>query len=157
MPIQSPEFTPAQPAATQANLGLTSENDAQNWMTQAAQRQQIGANTGDIQAQTAQRQAQTAQLNAVLPAIIAKGQADQLSAQNDIASATATQQMRGQFQSMKPQVIQDIAALHDPNNIPKEADGSPDWSATFAGMALWTSKKAHWPSWIWWWAACTAF
>ena len=87
MPVLSPQFDAAQPAATQANLALQSENDTQNWMTQAAQRQQLSANTQETQARTAQMQA-------VLPAVIAKAHADQIGAQNAVATATAQQLAR---------------------------------------------------------------
>ena len=131
MPVLSPTFVPAQAPDTGEEISLQSQNDAQNWMTQAATRQQTQASTADIQAQTSQREqqnAQQAQLFAMnIPALYAKGQADTLSAQNDAAASTLTQQLRGQWQSLKPQVISDLAAIHDPANLKTEPDGTPDW------------------------------
>jgi hypothetical protein len=139
MPVLSPEFeAPMGPAQGT----LEAENLGQSWVTQAAQRAQIAAQTGQIGAQTGLIQANTAEaqqntsqqaqaFQAALPAVIAKNQADQLAAQNDIASATLQQNLRGQWQALKPQVVQDIGDITDPNNIPKEADGTPDWTAIY--------------------------
>ena len=123
-----PTFEPAQAPSVAPEMGLQSENDAQNWMTQAAQRGQIQANTQATQQETAQNAQKFATL---LPALAAKANSDTLSFQNDAASATIQQQLRGQWQSMKPQVVQDIGTITDPNNIPKEADGTPDWEAIY--------------------------
>ena len=123
-----PTFDPTQAPDTQAKIGMQSANDVQTWMTQAAQRQQLQANTAETQQNT---QEQAAKFAAILPTLQAKGQADVLAAQNDLAASTLTQQLRGQWQSLKPQVVQDLANIHDPANIPKEADGTPDWNAIY--------------------------
>lgn len=132
MPVLSPEFqdptAQAQTTLAAQQQGTNTVSAQQNWMTQAAQRAQLGAQTAETQQNTQQ---QAAKFAAVLPALQAKGQADVLAQQNDLAAATATQNMRGQFQSMKPAVVQDIAAINDPNNVPKEADGTPDWNAIY--------------------------
>lgn len=99
---------------------LQGENDAQNWMTQAAQRK-------NIEAETAQRQQQTNQLIAMAPVIAAKRQADILAAQNEIVASTAMQGYRAQWQSLKPQLIEDLAKVEDPNEQPATEDGTPDW------------------------------
>lgn len=116
-----PRFDPAQAPAVSSQLNLQSQSDAQSWMSQAQER--------DIQQQQNARQQEIFQ--AMLPAFQAKSQADTLAAQNDIASATAQQNVRGQWQSLKPQVISDLAALEDPANQPKEPDGTPDWNAKY--------------------------
>lgn len=126
-----PEFMPMQAPGTQAGLDLAGENDAQSWMTQAAQRSQIQANTQGTEATTQETQLRSAMFQAQLPALTAKAQADVASAKNEIDSATLQQNLRGEWQSQKPQVVQDIADITDPNNIPKEADGTPDWGAIY--------------------------
>ena len=128
MPVLSPTFVPAQAPDVPTELGQQAEGNAQSWMTQAANRQDTAARTAQVQQQTAQA-AQTFQ--AILPALIAKNQADQLADQNDVASATLQQQLRGQWQSLKPQVVADIGKIQDPTNQPMEPDGTPDWNAKY--------------------------
>ena len=115
-----PSFTPAQPPDTIARIGMEADNQQQNWMTQAASRKQMAASTE-------QTQAQTAQMRAALPALIAKHAADAASSQNDLDAALAAQTARASFQTMKPQVIQDIMDVEDPMNHAKTEDGTPDW------------------------------
>jgi len=154
MPVLSPEF---QDPTAQAQTTLAAEQQGnnnvtaqQNWMTQAAQRAQIGANTAETQQNTQQ---QAAQFAALLPVLQAKSQADVITQQNDLAAAIAIQNMRASFQSMKPDVVKDIAQINDPKNVPKEPDGTPDWNAIsnkyenlqakYAGLALLPESKQY--------------
>lgn len=115
-----PTFSPAEAPGTSARVGLQSQNDAQNWMTQASQRQRI-------QADTQGQQLQNARMQAELPARVAEAQANVIAAQTGIVAATDMQRLRGQWQDLKPKVIQDIADIEDPNNQPATEDGTPDW------------------------------
>jgi hypothetical protein len=103
-----PQFDPAQPADTQAKLSLQGENDAQSWMTQAAQR-------SDIQAQVAQRQQQTVQqaqqFATMLPALQAKGVADVVQQQNAAAVATAQQNSRAAAATQAQQANNDYLGI----------------------------------------------
>lgn len=109
-------------------MSLQAANEGQNWMTQAATRQHMQAQTQETEQQTQQ---QAAQFQAMMPAIVAKSQADVATAKNDLDSAVLQQQLRGQWQGLKPQVITDIGKLNDPDNVPKQPDGTPDWSAYY--------------------------
>lgn len=128
MPIDLPQFDPAQAPSTVAQIGLQGQNDSQSWMDQAQNRQiqQVQSNIAQAQAQ---RQQQIFALN--LPALVAKSQADTLGDQNDAQSALLQQQLRGQWQTMKPQVIADLGSIEDPANQKTEADGTPDWTAKY--------------------------
>lgn len=145
-----PEFNPegspsenAQVIAQAMDAATQARNASNSWMTQAVQRQ-----IAQAQEQRTQQQFMT-----MLPALHAKVQADTLAAQNDAAAAQAQQTMRGQWQSMKPQVVADIAAINDPNNVPLKPDGSPDWDrkyqqyeqlqAKYSGLALLPEGKAY--------------
>lgn len=115
-----PSFQPGQAPDTQAKLYLEGGNAAQNWMTSAASR-------ANIEQQTEASRINNEKMRAALPAYIAKAQADTISAQSDVAAATLMQTLRGQFQSLKPQVIGELADIEDPNNQAATEDGTPDW------------------------------
>ena len=87
-----PTFDPAQSPAAGVQLGLTAQNDAQNWMTQAANRQETAARTGHIGAQTQLTQAQTNQLQTMLPAIQAEAYANTLTFHAKAQQAQIVQQ-----------------------------------------------------------------
>jgi hypothetical protein len=82
-----PTFMPAQAPNVGPSDLMESANLAQNWMSQAANR----ANT---QANTQETQAKTQQLQMMMPALVAKTQADQAVAQGTLASAVVQQNMR---------------------------------------------------------------
>lgn len=123
-----PQFTPSQAPDTPAELSLQGAQAGQSWMNQTQARSIQAAQEQRAQAM---EQRQQAQFQAFLPALVAKSQADMASAQNDVASATLQQQLRGQWQSLKPQVIQDLASINDPGNQPVDEDGTPDWNARY--------------------------
>lgn len=115
-----PTYVSPQAPDTIAKLGIEAGDHAQSWMTQAANRDQIRANTQE----TEQR---TNQMRAMLPVLVAKGNADIASAQNDITAAANMQSLRAGWQELKPKVIDDMAAIEDPVNQPATEDGTPDW------------------------------
>lgn len=115
-----PTYVSPQAPDTIAKLGLESGDHVQNWMTQAAHRENINA-------QTEATRLQSDKIRAAMPALIAKGESDRIAAQTDIAAASLMQRLRGEWQSLKPQVIQDIAAVEDPNNHAATEDGTTDW------------------------------
>lgn len=130
-----PQFTPAQTPQTGAQLNLQAGNDQQSWLTQAETRKQI-------QATAAQTQQQTAQQQILTPVLQAKANADIAGARNDLASAQYQQDLRAQWQSLKPQLVQDYGQVMDPNNITYEADGTPDWTARYNQLETMEAKYA---------------
>lgn len=123
MPV-IPQFEPGQSPDTIARLGLAGENSAQSWMTQAEERKGMAA-------RTAQTDVQTSNMRMLAPALLAKANADRVTAENQAASATAQQELRAKWAPMAPQVIQDISDLNDPYNQPATEDGTPDWDARY--------------------------
>jgi hypothetical protein len=117
MPVLSPTFVPAQAPDTGEEISLQSQNDAQNWMTQAAQRQQIGANVAATQQQTAQ---QAQQFQALLPALAAKGSADAATSQNALAVSTAQQNARQTAAPMAAQANSDYLGIMGLNPDPMQ-------------------------------------
>lgn len=115
-----PSFTPAQPPDTVARLIRQGQDDSQSWMNQAASRD-------SVQAQTEASRQNTELIRMKMPAIMAKAESDRVSAETDISAATLMQRLRGEFQSLKPAVVADIAAVEDPNNQAATEDGQPDW------------------------------
>jgi hypothetical protein len=83
-----------------AQSTLAAANAGENWMTQASQRQQM-------QAQTEQTEQKTAQLQAMMPALVAKSQADIAVANSTIASAAIQQQFRQQAAEQIPAATQE--------------------------------------------------
>ena len=112
MPFVGAQFDPAQAPSVPASLDLQSQSDQQNWMTQAAQRQQMGANTQLTQAQTAQ-------LQMLAPVVAAKAAADTVVAQNSLLAATKAQELRAQAGSqytVAQQEFNDANQLADYND-----------------------------------------
>lgn len=93
-----PTFDPGQAPDTLGKLNLQAQSDQQSWMDQAQQRAQ----------RQQQMDQQKQQFQAALPALVAKGQADQLASAAAIASATIQQNFRGQAATQMPQATQDF-------------------------------------------------
>lgn len=138
-----PQFSPEGSPSEVANVIAQAGTAASNWMTQAQERQ----------LRAAQEQRQQQQFATLLPALVAKANADTLAAQSDAQSAMLQQQLRGQWQTMKPQVVADLAAVNDPSNVKLQPDGTPDWNAQYqqletmqakyAGLAMLPEGKAY--------------
>ena len=109
-------------------LGLENESDQQNWMTQAAERTRMGA-------QTQQTQAQTAQMQAMAPAIQAKSQAEILAAGNMIAQSTAQQQARSVAAPLATQANDDFLSIMGMNSDPTKNIQYPAGGADEGGIS----------------------
>lgn len=100
-----PSFTPAQPPDTEEKIVRQAQGDTQSWMDQAAQRQQISANTDATQQQTAQRQQQ---FQALMPALLAKRDADVATAKNSVVSSVIQQNFDRDAANQLPQATQEF-------------------------------------------------
>ena len=130
-----PTFDPAQAPSVAPEMGLQSENDAQNWMTQAAQRQNLQANAQETQARTAQ-------IQAIMPALVAKTNADAAVAQGTLASAVIQQNMRaaaGQQMGPATQEFTDAMQLADWN---ARADALAQIQAKYSWLGQVPESKA---------------
>ena len=132
MPVLAPQFeAPMGPAQGQ----LEAENLGQSWIQQAAQRQQIQANTQETQARTAQ-------LQAMMPALVAKTQADTAVAAGTIASAAIQQNMRQQAGQQMPQATQDFTDAMQLADWNERADALQQVQARYSWLGQVPESKA---------------
>ena len=143
-----PSFDAAQSPAAGVQLGLTAQNDAQNWMTQAANRQETAARTGQIGAQTQLTQAETNKLQTMLPALQAEAYANTLTFQAKAQQAQIVQQARARAAQNAPAATQEFMGImgnaEDPmDDMAVDENGNPDYGSQYSALAAWQAKNSY--------------
>jgi len=131
-----PTFVPAQAPDTITNESDKGFQVAQSWMDQAATRQ-------ETQARTQQIGAQTQQMQAMLPALVMKSQADQMAAQSQIKQAMLTQKLRQQAATDAPAALGEFLDNSNVANLADTTDpttgetvpGGPDYQGQYDNLS----------------------
>ena len=131
-----PTFVPAQAPDTITNESDKGFQVAQSWMDQAATRQ-------ETQARTQQIGAQTQQMQAMLPALVMKSQADQMAAQSQINQAMLTQKLRQQAATDAPAALAEFLDNSNVASLPDSTDpatgetitGGPDYQGQYENLS----------------------